>query len=190
MIAHLSGVVMAFRNQCIVVRAGDFGFEVRTSAQFAMQSRIGDFVELHTRMHVREDEISLFGFATEAELMVFDLLCSVSGVGPRIALAAIGALGAAELTSSITNADEKALSAIPGIGLKTARLIILKLSGKLDLTTNLLSSGDSDVVAALSGLGVSKAEAERLVSDARASLSVDADNSDLLREALRLRRNS
>ena len=188
MIAYLSGVVSSIRSQALVVRSGGYGFEVRTSPQFLLSVRLGDQVELHTRMHVREDEISLFGFANEDELRVFDSLCGVSGIGPKLALAALGALGSAEIVRAIASGDEATLLSTPGIGSKTAKLILLTLAGKFDGVTSGSNDEDQSVVTALVGLGVSNSEAEKLVAGARRNLGSAADSAALLREALHLRR--
>lgn len=188
MIAYLSGVVSSIRNQALVVRSGGFGFEVRTSPQFSLSVKLGDHVELHTRMHVREDEISLFGFETEEELRVFDSLCGVSGIGPKLALTAVGALGAAEIVRAISSGDEAPLLSTPGIGSKTAKLILLTLTGKFEHASNATKDADQTVVGALVGLGVSGTEAEKLVGASRRALGGQADSASLLREALRQRR--
>lgn len=189
MIAYLSGAIASIRNQTIVVKSGDFGFEVRTSPQFLLSARVGDLVDLHTRMNVREDEISLFGFETEEELRVFDLLCTVSGIGPKIALAALGSLGASEVARAISSGDEATLLSTPGVGSKTAKLILVTLSGKVSTANSGAITPDHAVATALVGLGVAAPEADKLLIEAKRNLGGEAGNSELLKEALRLRRN-
>lgn len=188
MIAMISGQVVSSRGHCLVLKTGDFAFEVKTTPQLLVSAERGKSLELHTRMHVREDEISLYGFETADELKVFDLLCSVSGIGPKIALGAIGAIGAAELARAITMGDETSLISTPGIGPKTAKLVLLTLSGKLSLENEAASGPNSTVVDALASLGVAAAEAQKLVSAATQNLGRDADSAAMLKEALRLRR--
>ena len=189
MIAMLSGEVVSVRGNSLVIRAGDFAFEVRTSPQLLMSSKSGSRITLHTRMHVREDEISLFGFESDEELRVFDLLCTVSGIGPKIALGALGSVGASEISRAIVQGDEDTLLATPGIGSKTAKLILLSLAGKLNLENESFGGSEDAVVTALTGLGVASHDAQKLVSAAKQSLGLEADSAALLKEALRLRRS-
>lgn len=189
MIAYLSGRVVARRNQSLVVRSGDFGFEVRVVPQLQLSVQIGQEISLHTRMHVREDDISLFGFVSETELEAFDKICTVPGIGPKIALAAIGTLGAAEIGQAIENANESLLTSVPGIGNKTAKLLLVTLAGKMPGTTVGSVENAQPIVEALIGLGVSNSDAEKLWRRALANLGEVATDEALLRECLKLRRS-
>lgn len=156
----------------------------------------GDQLHLQTSLVVREDSLTLFGFATEAELAVFGHLIAVSGVGPRSALGVLSALTPAEIAAAVALDDEKPFRKVSGIGPKTAKLITLSLAGKLShLELNVDGSSESvpresDAVAdgvreGLVGLGWGDAEAGQAVQDAREAGAPD-DSAGLLRAALAL----
>jgi Holliday junction DNA helicase RuvA len=113
----------------------------------------GDQVELHTAQIFREDSVTLYGFETTDELEMFQLLGTVNGVGPKSALAIIGQLGVSGLQQAVTSADDSMFRSVSGIGPKTAKLIVLSLSGKLVLGEQAAASSDSNVLAALTNLG-------------------------------------
>lgn len=155
----------------------------------------GDEVALHTSLVVREDSLTLFGFATEAELTVFTCLIVVSGVGPRSALGVLSELSPAEVAQAVAAEDEKPFKRVSGIGPKTAKLIAVQLAGKLtDLgIESAAAAGDAvrdpggeiheAVVEGLVGLGWKDADARRAVADAVAAGAPD-DHAGLLRAAL------
>lgn len=190
MIGYVAGEVLALRGNSLILTNQGIGFEIRVEPGLLLSLRPGAALCLNTRMVVREDEISLYGFEQIAELEIFDLLCSVSGVGPKMALAAIGSLGASEISKAILEQNETALTKISGVGIKTARLILLTLSGKL-IQLNEAQPGElgSQVISALVGLGLSESEATRLVNLAMADLGPSATDQDLLRAALQARRS-
>lgn len=188
MIAFLSGEVLAKRPGALVVNTGAIGFEIRVAPQVLLGSKVGETVSLNIRMQVREDEISLYGFLSELELSLFDKLCSVSGIGPKVALAALGALSPDDLVRAITEADETALTAIPGVGTKTAKQLLLSLTGKVALETPASEQQSQSVIDGLTGLGVPLAESVRLVKSALENLGGNPGDAELLREALRIRR--
>lgn len=173
------------------------GFEVRVSPQFGFDVVPGTSVSLHTRMIVREDEIALYGFATPPERELFDLLCSVTGVGPKMALGAIGFLGNEALRAALMAGSEETLVSVPGIGVKTAKLILLTIGSKVSITAGTTSIDESDastdsissVQTALVGLGLSEAEARRLVDKAVLSNGKSLSASELLRLVLQLRQS-
>jgi Holliday junction DNA helicase RuvA len=125
---------------------------------------VGQAVELFTHLHVRENELTLFGFLTEEELALFKLLLSISGVGPKVALALLGTVSPDALRQAVVQDEPNLLSRVPGIGPKTARAIIFHLKDKIIPTgleaTPLLSDTDAEVIAALTGLGFSLVEAQ------------------------------
>jgi Holliday junction DNA helicase RuvA len=158
----------------------------------AAQMHAGLEIELHTELVVREDSLTLFGFETEDDRGVFRTLLTVSGVGPKLAMAVLGVLGADGLRTAVAAQDAKALTAVPGIGAKGAARMLLELTGKLPAGTAGTSGapvapeavpGDQ-VVEALVGLGWKEAQAERVVEDARAA-APDATVPVLLKDALR-----
>lgn len=159
------------------------------------QAHPGDEIALHTSLVVREDALTLFGFATAAELEVFGHLIGVSGVGPRSALGVLSALAPAEIARAVAAEDEKAFRKVSGIGPKTAKLIIVSLAGKLaatdwaaDATPDQAAATPSaaeGVVDGLVGLGWGQSEAHEAVSDALDAGAPDA-SAELLRAALAL----
>ena len=113
--------------------------------------RVGQAVILHTSLQVREDSISLYGFATEDEKRTFETLLNISGIGPRLALAMLGRFSPMSLSQAVEAGDTRALSTVPGVGRRTASRIVLELKGKLDLDFGRAAGGgvDADLVEAL-----------------------------------------
>ncbi|MDI3339506.1 MAG: Holliday junction branch migration protein RuvA [Sphaerobacter sp.] len=124
---------------------------------------VGERVELYTHLRVREDELTLYGFSTPEELQLFELLLTVSGVGPRVALNVLSAAPPAEVQRAIHDEDVAALSRVPGLGKKTASRVILELRGKLPEAFGVggqpLTAADAEVIEALQALGYTGAEA-------------------------------
>jgi Holliday junction DNA helicase RuvA len=165
MIARLSGTVWNIGQGLVVVRTGGIGLQVHVpSGVLAQLDGVGQPVELFTHLHVRENELALYGFLTEEELALFKLLLSVSGVGPKTALALLSTVSPDVLRQAVVQEEPALLSRVPGIGPKTARAIIFHLKDKLIPTgakaVPLLSDADAEVIAALTGLGFSLVEAQ------------------------------
>lgn len=189
MISRLDGTVLSARGQRLVIGVGGIGYAVAVTPPASLAARIGAEVSLHTHLVVREDELSLYGFETEAEIEVFELLIGVSGVGPKSALGVLAHLTPDELARAVEDEDEKAFKAVSGIGPKTAKLLILQLSGKLAApaaaATAKGSDARADVLTALTGLGWP----ERTAADAIERATVSAPDAvgttgTLLRAAL------
>jgi len=136
---------------------------------------VGQKASLHTHLHVREDNLTLFGFSSARELALFETLITVKGIGPKLGLAMLSAMQAEQLTSAIAAADSAMLTAIPGIGKKTAERIVLELKDKIGsswLSQDLAyGQGHSEVLAVLTSLGYSVAESSRAVASLPASSS-------------------
>ena len=165
MISRLSGTVWSVGTDHLVIRVGGVGLHVRApSGVLARLGDIGQPVELFTHLHVRESELSLFGFLTEEELTLFKLLLSVSGVGPKVALSLLGTVAPDALRQAVVREEPGLLSRVPGIGPKTARAIIFHLRDRIipagQEVAPLLSDTDAEVIAALTGLGFSLIEAQ------------------------------
>lgn len=117
----------------IVIDVSGVGFELLVSARTAVScGDIGDTVTVHTSLSIRENEWTIFGFSSKDEREMFSLLQSVTGVGPKLALALVGTLGTTQIAEAITNEDQKMLSQAPGVGSKVAQRIILELKSKVE----------------------------------------------------------
>jgi|YNPBryantNP2012_1023418.scaffolds.fasta_scaffold10348_1 Holliday junction DNA helicase RuvA len=166
MIATLHGKIQARTDDALIVNVSGVGFRVRVpSSTLANLGAIGSEVLLFTHLHVREDELSLYGFATEDELHLFETLLTVSGIGPKVGLSILSAAPVETLRVAIAQGNLDVLTAIPGIGKKTAQRLILELKGKIDVSgmgeVGELTPLDRDVIDALINLGYSAAEATR-----------------------------
>ncbi|MDO5034126.1 MAG: Holliday junction branch migration protein RuvA [Actinomycetaceae bacterium] len=187
MISFLSGHVMSIGPDSAVLRAGAFGLRVLMPARSLTQIRHGEEVSVYTNLVVREDSLKLFGFLTEDESEVFDILQSVTGIGPKTALAALDVLTTDELRAALETGDEKALQRIPGVGKKSAQRMILEIGEKLGPAKGLTTAApvvddtSGEVVAALQGLGWQKQQAEAAVEP---FIGSGLSTSDMLRAAL------
>lgn len=169
MIATLEGILEYRGNESVIVNVGGIGFRVYISGSTLSQLRaVKDRVFLYTHLHVREDNVSLYGFASNEELALFKNLISVSGVGPRVALALLSALSAEQAVMAITSGNIDVLSQAPGIGKKMASRLVVELRAKLEKEWQEvvlpMAPESADVVAALTGLGYSVTEATQAAS--------------------------
>ncbi len=131
MIASLTGTAAYVGLDRIEVRVGAVGLVLHTTPATAGATRVGAEVSLATSLVVREDSLTLFGFATSAEREMFQTLQSVTGVGPRLALAMLSVMGPSELRAALSSGDAKSLTKIPGIGAKSADRLVLELGDKV-----------------------------------------------------------
>jgi Holliday junction DNA helicase RuvA len=181
MIASLSGKLEALGSDWAIINVGGVGFQVHLSTTGVSRlGSIGSTIKVYTHLHVREDNISLFGFNTTAELELFKSLTSVSGIGPKLALAMLSAMEPDQLIMAIASGNADLLTGIPGIGKKTASRIVLELKDKIGtgmLATPVaeIAQENADVLAALSSLGYSASEVTRALSSLPhdASLSLE-----------------
>lgn len=128
MISQLHGIVLEASPSKVVIDVSGIGFELGISGITAAQlPALGDEVRLYTRMQVREDACTLFGFTTAEERTMFDRLVAVSGVGPRLALAVLSTFTTSQLYSIVMAEDDKNMATVPGVGKKTAKRLILEL---------------------------------------------------------------
>lgn len=185
MIGRLRGSLVARRAESITIDVGGVGYVLHvTPRTVADLPGLGDEVVLHTHLHVREDQLALFGFPTERELDTFALLLGASGVGPRVALAMLATLTPDQLVEALVGEDIGALSAVPGIGRRTAQKLILELKPRFAASNvTLVGSGVArgQVREALEGLGYQPSEITEVLVDVGADLGVE----EQLREALR-----
>ena len=180
MIVGVRGVLEAVGPDWVHIQVGGVSLQVYVPAAAIVElGSIGETVSLHTQLRIQNEQPVLYGFVTQNSLKLFGMLNGVSGIGPRLSLALLSALGVARLYEAISAEDVAALSTAPGVGRRTAGRIILELKGKLtDRPLDSVpghSGEDGDVVAALTALGYSANEAREAVSnlDRDPSLSVD-----------------
>ena len=187
MIAHIRGSIEFIGKDNLIVNVGNVGLRVYVPAATRDIASVGKIVDLFTHLHIRENEWTLFGFPSQEELDLFELLLGVSGVGARTALAVLGAASPEQLRSAIAHEQPEVLTRVPGIGPKTAKSIVFHLKDKMGIVTTgtqiaYLSDADTEVIGALTGLGYSIVEAQT----ALASLPRDAsqDVAERIRLAL------
>ena len=165
MIVSVRGILEAVGSDWVHLLVGGVTLQVFVpAAAIGELAPIGSQVRLFTNLRIREEQPVLYGFSSAPSLSLFLLLNSVSGVGPRLALALISSLGAARLHQAIATGDVDALNAAPGVGRRTAGRLVLELKGKLELQPDEMAAaaGDvSEVIAALTALGYSTLEARR-----------------------------
>ncbi len=187
MISFLRGKLIARNADSVILDVNGIGYRVRVPANQIDSLGAEDAqVELHTHLHVREDEMSLYGFQAEAELELFELLLTVSGIGPKGALTIISAAPVETIRVAIGQSNLEVLNSIPGIGKKTAQRLVLELKNKIDLKgleeARVELPFDEEVISALIGLGYSAAESRRAAHSVPPNLKTLEDR---LRAALR-----
>ena len=165
MISRISGVVWDKGDGYVVVRAGGLGYQVYVPSDVVAGIRgLDQPVDLFTHFHVRENRLALYGFLTQEKRALFELLLDISGVGPSVALSVLSALSPDALRQAVHQDEPGVLTRVPGIGSKTARKIIFHLRDRVvpddGGVTPLLTDADSEVIAALTGLGFSLIEAQ------------------------------
>lgn len=188
MISRVLGTVAQVGVDDVVVVYGGLGFKVFIVPPLASELHKGDEIELYTHLIVREDALTLYGFKTEEERKVFEILMSVTGIGPRIGLAALSVFSPNDLRRAVADQDTATLSRIPGVGKKVASRMLVELGDKLGLPAQLPEASapsagvvEAEVKAALIGLGWNETKAESVLSE----LGGNGLNApDLLRAAL------
>jgi Holliday junction DNA helicase RuvA len=161
MIGRLRGVLVSRRGEVVSIEVGGVGYEVTmTPRGLGALPGVGEEVVVHTHTHVREDEMSLYGFGSEEDRDLFRVLLGAAGVGPKLALSISGTLTRQEIIRSIVTEDADALTAVPGVGKRGAQRIVLELAPKLTGTEAevLVSSSTVTVRQALEGLGYTTEE--------------------------------
>ena len=185
MISYLRGKVVYLTEETLVLDVNGVGYEIYCSGGAFRKIGNSETAEIYTYLQVKEDGITLFGFASLQEKELFLKVLSVQGVGPKLGIAILTGLSADEFALAVQTADVKRLSAVKGLGKKTAEKIILELHGKIsaaevinargdDLTkqaepTAKLTAVEEDAVSALMGLGFTKVESVNAVKKARES---------------------
>lgn len=185
MISSVRGTVLHIEPDSVIVEVGGVGLTIAVPPQVARDVRVGEATMLHTMLIVREDALSLYGFATRDELTVFGLLLGVTGVGPKSALGVLASLSVDQIAAAVAGDDDAPFRQVSGIGPKTAKLIVVQLAGKLIASRQAAPTAAGDavptpndmtaqVVTALVGLGWS----ERIAVDAVTAVAADTTADD------------
>ncbi len=185
MIAYLRGRVLTTTAETAILDVNGVGYETYCSGAAFQKLTVGAVGELYTYLQVKEDGVTLFGFADPKEKELFLKLISVSGVGPKMGIAILASLSGEEFARAVATADVKRLSAVKGLGKKTAEKIVLELHGKISAAEILDAGGDTlgfaespapavrltamdeEAIAALMGLGFTRNESAQAVKKAR-----------------------
>ena len=200
MFAHLNGLVARVAASYIVLDVGGVGYKVAVPVSaLASLPPIGGKAMLHIHTNVREDDISLFGFMTLDDQRLFELLLSVTGIGPKVALSILSAMDAETVARAITTDDTKSLVRIPGLGLKTAQRLILELREKVSAmtlerktSTKLLPDEPQeadlfdDVVEGLVNLGYNRNDSRKAADRAMREISDKTSMGEALRASLNI----
>ena len=193
MIASIEGIVGAVGADSLVIEVGGVGYRVHAAPAILATATPGSRLKLHTHHLVREDQQALFGFRSVEDLGFFDLLLTVTGVGPKVALAIVGSRPTPDLQLAIMQQDQAVLVSIPGIGRKLAERIIFELKEKVAAagvaaaSTSVVGAapGEGEVVAALQALGYSLGEAREASRAAMRDLGAETTLEDRVKAALR-----
>ena len=198
MFAYIKGSLEVKTNGYIVIDVNGIGYKIFMSEiAIAELGAIGEIIKIHTYVRVREDDISIYGFNTNEELRMFELLLSVSGIGAKSALVILSNVSVSSFALAIINNDINLLKKLPGIGLKTAQRVILELKDKLKKENEIVANENTDIsdtintaimddekiaeaTAALKVLGYTGKEIEKALEKVDANLSVE----DIIRKGL------
>ena len=193
MIASVEGVVGAIAPDSLVIEVGGIGYRVFAAPAIITAAKPGSRLKLHTYHLVREDQQALYGFRSAEELGFFNLLLTVTGVGPKVALAIVGSRATADLQLAILQQDQAVLVSVPGIGKKLAERIIFELKEKVAAAglaagaavAGGATGGEGEIVGALQALGYSAAEAREAARAALADVGVASTLEERVKVALR-----
>lgn len=194
MIYSLNGEVTHLEQNLIVVECSGVGYACRSTSTAVSRAVMGEKLKLYTYLHIREDAAELFGFSDESELNCFKMLLSVSGVGPKVAIAILSDLKPQEFALAVVNDDSKTITRAQGVGSKLAQRIILELKDKLKKDSSFASANIpsidlnasainavSEALTALMVLGFSNSQAQKALSGLPDGLSVQ----ELVKEGLK-----
>jgi Holliday junction DNA helicase RuvA len=205
MISYLKGRILQVGAETAIIEVNGVGYEAYLSGGAFRKVTVGEVAEIYTHLQVKEDGITLFGFANPKEKELFLKIITVSGVGPKMGISILASLSADDFAQAVATADVKRLSAVKGLGKKTAEKIVLELHGKIsaaevmsasaDPFTQALETGanasasggklsllDEEAVSALMGLGFTRSESAQAVKRAHEQGAVTVE--DIIRKAL------
>lgn len=181
MISQLTGTVRHLTTEKVVLEVGGVGYAISVTGRTSANIVMGSALTLSTTLVVREDSMTLFGFLDISDRDTFETLQTVTGIGPKVALAITGALSPDDLARAIASEDIATIEKVPGIGRKGAQRLILELKGKLvsDLPVSKVSTHSSlrdQLLAALTGLGFSAKESDLAINSTLAHLAENGEN--------------
>lgn len=197
MISSIRGKIVKKLPTYLIVEVDGIGYGVHIPVStYTNLGNVGEVVKLLTHLYVREDCLALYGFSTEGERELFSLLISVSGIGPRVAIAVLSGVPVDELKRAIGEGDISVLTAISGVGKKIAQRLVVELKDKVDVAflerrgkrAGVLSAEESsvrDAIAALVSLGCKVPAAQKAVREACSRLPKDAKVEELVKEAMK-----
>ena len=187
MIATLRGEISQIEDNALILEVGGVGMRVFVPAPLRTRLKVGEIILLYTHLVVREDALTLYGFESQTDRELFNILLGVDGVGPKVALSVLSSMTLDSIQRAVFADEGDVLSRVPGVGKKTAQKMALHLKDKLKPTDALarvaaMSDTDSEVLAALTALGYSVVEAQAAIQ----SLGKDApqDTEERLRLTL------
>tara|TARA_A100001011_G_scaffold232235_1_gene240185 strand:+ start:264 stop:854 length:591 start_codon:yes stop_codon:yes gene_type:complete len=192
-IDQITGKLLSYNDSYLVIELGGLGIKVNIPKTFSKNLKVNEIMSFSTYLHVREDALDLYGFENDSDRGLFLMLISISGIGPKLGLTIISGLAPEKLKMKIISGDVKALTSIPGVGVKTAKRIIIELKDKFSkINSENLGFKDEvdskifkDVISALNGLGYKEKETEKALKQ------LDINNSNqtienLIREVLKI----
>lgn len=183
MIAFIEGEILTLAESSLVLKVGGVGLLVSAPAPLCARLHLGEFVQVHTYLVVREDVLALYGFETPEERDFFVLLLGVNGVGPRTALAILSILSVDAIRRAVLSEQSEIFSRVPGVGKRNAQKILLHLQGKIKGGVEMvagMADQDESVLEALTALGYSVVEAQAAIQ------SIPKDAPSGVEERLRL----
>lgn len=198
MYAYIKGIYISRKEDSIVIECNQIGYEIRVASTIIEQlPSFREEVKIYLYLHVREDAQILYGFLTEEEKEIFQLLIGVNGIGPKAALSILSVLSCEDLKFAVLSGDVKAISKAPGVGPKTAQRLMIELKDKLDFESaisgsrssddgflnNSFNPGKNEAIAALISLGYSPTEASRSMQQIQ--LDEKATTEDYIKLALK-----
>ena len=188
MIGRLRGVLVSRRGDMVSIEVGGVGYEVTlTPRGLAALPGLGEEVVVHTHSHIREDEMSLYGFGSEPDRDLFRILLGAGGVGPKLAMAISGSMSHQEIVRAIVTEDSDALTVVPGVGKRGAQKIVLELAPKLaGIDPDVVGSPSTVTVRqALEGLGYTTEEVNGVMSEVDPGSSIENQIKTALRALAR-----
>ncbi|WP_047979709.1 Holliday junction branch migration protein RuvA [Ornithinibacillus contaminans] len=199
MIAYIRGKLVSIQDEAVLVDVGGVGYEIICPNPFVFQEALNNDFHIHTYLHVREDAQILYGFKNEDQKYLFTRLLSVSGIGPKGALAILAGVNIPEFVAAVEREDDKFLTSFPGVGKKTARQIVLDLKGKLTSTFSIaneeieatpVSTGTTEelteAIEALKALGYLEREVKAVLPQLRKQIESTTNTDEIIRKALSL----